>query len=57
MTEQEIQQLFENEILADLTVEEVVDKYDSMQETTIKKQLRLKYCDWLISVVSKNYLK
>lgn len=51
------QDLWLKEFPLDMSVIEIISKFDSMRETQVKKSLRAQYCDWLVTVLSKNFIK
>ena len=57
MTNEELHELFCKEILSGSTIEECICKFDILPEEETKKLLRVKYCDWLVSVLTKNFIK
>ena len=57
MTDQQLQELFINEFPSSMPITEVINKFDNMPESQNKRFLRLQYCNWLVTVLTKNYIK
>ena len=51
------QNLWLQEFPIEMSVSEIISKYDAMRETQVKKSLRVQYCDWLVTILSKNFIK
>lgn len=50
-------ELFIKEFPDNMPIMEVINKFESMEESIIKQKIRLRYCDLLITLFSKNYIE
>ena len=50
-------ELFIKEFPDNMPIMEVINKFESMEESIIKQKIRLRYCDFLITLFSKNYIE
>ena len=51
------QDLWLREFPLDMSVSQIINKYDSMREDRVKRELRPHYCNWLVTILTKNYVK
>ena len=56
MITEELQKYLYEKVLVG-TDEKCINNFDSLPEDTIKKQIRIEYCNWLLSLLSDNYVK